>query len=110
MPTARRPNPPRHDPGDGFVLRHLLTPLVKAALREHYADLAQMEEVLRDSDLDWTVVRPPRLTDKALTGTYRTAYGRNIRRGLRVSRADVAQLMLSVLGQPAIGQTIGVAS
>ena len=111
VPTARQPNPPRHDPGDGFVMRNLLTPLVKAALRERYADLAQMEEILRDSDLDWTVVRPPRLTDKALTGTYRTAYGRNIRRGLRISRADVAQLMLSVLGQPdAIRQTIGVAS
>lgn len=111
VPTTSQPAPPRRDPGDGFVMRNLLAPLVKAALREHYADLAQMEEVLRDSDLDWTVVRPPRLTDKALTGTYRTAYGRNIRRGMRISRADVAQLMLSVLGQPdAIRQTIGVAN
>ena len=30
---------------------------------------------LHDSDLDWTVVRPPRLTDKPKTGSYRTAYG-----------------------------------
>lgn len=41
-----RPNPPRHDPGDGFVMRTLLTPLVKAAFRAHYADLALMEERL----------------------------------------------------------------
>jgi putative NADH-flavin reductase len=69
-----------------------------------------MEDVLRDSGLDWTVVRPPRLTDKALTGTYRTALGQNLRGGLLISRADVAHLMLRVLEQPqTIRQAIGVA-
>jgi len=106
-----RPNPPKHDPGDGFFMRHLFTPLTKAALGKHYADLAQMEDVLRDSGLDWTVIRPPRLTDKPPTGTYRTAYGRNLRRGLYISRADVARHMLHVLDDPqAIGQTIGIAN
>ena len=111
VPSPGRPNPPRHDPGDGFVMRNLLSPLTKAALRAHYADLALMEDVLRDSGLDWTVLRPPRLTDKPPTGAYRTAYGRNLRRGLLVARADVADLMLRVLGQPeTIGQAIGVAN
>jgi putative NADH-flavin reductase len=106
-----RPHPPRYDPGDGFVMRHLLNPLVKLALREHYADLARTEDILRDSGLDWTVVRPPRLTDKPLTGTYRTAYGQNLRGGAFVSRADVAHLMLRVLDQPeTIGQVLGVAN
>jgi putative NADH-flavin reductase len=106
-----RPDPPRHDPGEGLVTRHLATPLLRAALREVYADLALMEDVLRDSGLDWTVVRPPRLTDRPATGAYRTAYGRNLRRGLFVSRADVAHLMLEVLEQPGtIGQAIGVAN
>jgi uncharacterized protein YbjT (DUF2867 family) len=91
-------------------MRNLLSPLIKAALRKHFADLARMEDVLRDSGLDWTVVRPPRLTDKPVTGTYRTAYGQNLRRGLFVSRADVAHLMLRVLEQPkTLGQTIGIA-
>lgn len=111
VPSAGRPNPPKHDPGDGFFMRSLLGPLTKTALRGHYADLALMEDVLRDSGLDWTAVRPPRLTDKPLTGRYRTAYGQNLRRGLLVSRADVAQLMLRVLDQPeAVRQTIGVAN
>jgi putative NADH-flavin reductase len=106
--TPRRP--PKHDPGDGFVMRHLLSPLITAALRDLYVDLAQMEDILADSGLDWTAVRPPRLTNKAETGTYRTAHGRNVRRGLTVSRADVAHLMLAVLGQPdTIGQAIGIA-
>jgi putative NADH-flavin reductase len=111
VPSPGRPKPPSHDPGDGFFMRHLLSPLTKAAFREPYADLALMEEILRDSGLDWTVVRPPRLTDKPLTGTYRTAYGQNLRRGLFVARADVAQLMLRVLEQPGtIKQAIGIAN
>jgi putative NADH-flavin reductase len=106
-----RPHPPRHDPGDGFIIRYLADPIVKRALRAHYADLARMEDVLRDSDLDWTVVRPPRLTDKPVTGRYRTAYGQNIRRGVFVSRADVAHYMLSVLDNPeTFCQTVGIAS
>jgi putative NADH-flavin reductase len=106
-----RPHPPRHDPGDGFIIRYLADPIVKRALRAHYADLARMEDVLRDSDLDWTVVRPPRLTDKPVTGRYRTAYGQNIRRGVFVSRADVAHYMLSVLDNPeTFRQTVGIAS
>jgi uncharacterized protein YbjT (DUF2867 family) len=106
-----RPHRPAHDPGDGFVMRHLLAPLTKAALGKHYADLARMEDLLRESNRDWTVIRPPRLTDKPLTARYRTAIGRNLRGGMLVSRADVAHLMLRVLGEPeTIGQTIGVAS
>ena len=109
VPSPARPNPPKHDPGDGFIMQHLLNPLVKTALRKNYADLAQMEDILRDSDLDWTAVRPPRLTDKPLTGTYRTARGQNLRRGLSISRADVAHCMLRALVQPeTIKQTIGV--
>jgi uncharacterized protein YbjT (DUF2867 family) len=106
-----RPNPPRHDSGDGFLMRHLAAPALVAALRDVYADLALMEDVLRDSGLDWTAVRPPRLTNRPPTGTYRTAIGRNLRRGLLVARADVAHLMLAVLDRPeTIGQTVGIAN
>jgi putative NADH-flavin reductase len=106
-----RPHPPRHDPGDGFVIRYLGDPIIKRVFRAHYADLAQMEDVLRDSDLDWTVVRPPRLTGKPVTGRYRTAYGQNIRGGAFVSRADVAHYMLRALHQPeTYGQTVGIAN
>lgn len=110
VPSPGRPHPPRHDPGDGLLMRHVLSPIVKAVLRAHYADLAAMEDLLRDSGLDWTAVRPPRLTDGPLTGTYRTAFGRNIRGGALISRADVAHLMLHVLDEPdTVGQTVGIA-
>ncbi len=111
VPSPGRPHPPRHDPGDGLVMRNLTYPILKSALRETYADLARMEDLLRGSDLDWTVVRPPRLTGQALTGTYRTAYGQNVRHGLFVSRADVAHYMLRALGETkSVGQAVGIAS
>jgi hypothetical protein len=56
-------------------------------------------------------VRPPRLTSKPVTGRYRTAYGQNLRRGVFVSRADVAHYMLSILDQPeTFRRTVGIAN
>jgi uncharacterized protein YbjT (DUF2867 family) len=110
VPSPDRPRPPRRDPGDGFVTRHVLVPIVRAILSEHYADMARMEDALRHSGLEWTVVRPPRLTNGPATGRYRVAYGRNVRGGLTVSRADVAAFMLRALDEPAtVGQTVGIA-
>jgi uncharacterized protein YbjT (DUF2867 family) len=79
--------------------------------REHYADLALMEDILRDSGLDWTIVRPPRLSNKPRTGIYRTAYGHNLPGGWIVPRADVAHYMLRAAGDPdAVKQIVGIAS
>jgi putative NADH-flavin reductase len=106
-----RPRPPKHDPGDGVVMRYVLTPAIKVVLRKAYADLAEMEGALRDSGLEWTVIRPPRLTDAPPTGDYRIAFDSNVRRGVTVARADVAALMLDVLTRPeTIGHTLGVAN
>jgi uncharacterized protein YbjT (DUF2867 family) len=70
-----------------------------------------MEDVLRDSGLDWTTVRPPRLTDKPLSGSYRTAFGRNIPGGWFMSRADVAHYMLRAIDDTnSIKQTVGMAN
>lgn len=108
---GHHPDPPKHDPGDGFFIRHLGMPIAKALFGKVYDDLARMEDVLRDSRLDWTVLRAPQLTGKPFTGTYRTAVGRNVRGGRSIPRADVAHCMLAVLGQPAtIGQIIGIAT
>jgi hypothetical protein len=106
-----RPDPPRHDPGDGFFMRHVGVRIARALFGKVYEDLALMEDVLRDSGLDWTVLRPPQLTGKQLTGRYRTAVGRNVRGGRSVPRADVAHYMLAVLDRPeTIGQIIGIAT
>jgi uncharacterized protein YbjT (DUF2867 family) len=108
--TPARPNPPKHDPGDGPLMRYVASPLIARLLRKVYIDLGEMEDILRASGLDWTAVRPPRLTNKPLS-PYRTAFGRNIRGGAFASRASVADYMLRALSQPeSIGQTVGIAT
>jgi uncharacterized protein YbjT (DUF2867 family) len=96
--------------GESFLNRRLLLPFVSRLLRDVYADLAAMEDEIRRSDTDWTVVRPPKLTDKPLTGKYRVVVGGNVPRGYAISRADVAHTMLSLLDDPAtFGKPVGVA-
>lgn len=110
VPSPERPDPPKHDPGDGFFMRQLGARFARTMFRTHYADLARMEDVIRGSGLDWTISRPPKLTDKPLTGHYRTALDRNIRGGFSISRADVAHQMLRCLGEPeTIHHAVGVA-
>jgi putative NADH-flavin reductase len=95
---------------EGLLNRFVLAPVVKAVLRNVYADLGEMEALLQSGDIDWTVVRPPRLVNKPLSGEYRTAVGANVIRGSRISRADVAHLMLETLAVPeTIRQAVGVA-
>jgi len=111
VPVLGQPTPPRRDPGDGFFMHYLGTPLTHAMFGRHYTDLAVTEQILRDSGLEWTVSRPPKLTDKPLTGTYRTALNRNIRGGFSVPRADVAHHMLAMINQPdTVKQIVGIAS
>lgn len=108
--SPQRPHPPKADPGDGLMMGRVMTPLVKFAFRKAYADLAEMEDALRASDLDWTALRPPRLTNKPLTGRYRMTLGQNPLGGRSISRADVANAILAVLDQPeTIRRTVGVA-
>ncbi len=103
------PHPPKRDPGDAFLLGAIVSPLIKKAFPTVYDDLAQMEYELRETTLEWTAIRPPKLTNARLTGKYRTALGRNVHGGNLVSRADVAHLMLAVLDRPeTIGQTVGI--
>jgi putative NADH-flavin reductase len=110
FPSPERPQPPQHDPGDGFFMRHLGAPFAKTMFHAHYEDLARMEDVVRGSGLEWTISRPPKLTDGPLTRHYRTAIDRNVRGGFSVSRADVADQMLACLSRPeTIGHTVGLA-
>lgn len=111
--TARTPsrrNPPRRERGAGWYNQYFATPLVRRALASHFVDVATMEDLLRASGLDWTAVRPPHLTDTPMTGRYRTALERNVRRGIRISRADVAHFILNALERPVtVGKAIAVA-
>jgi uncharacterized protein YbjT (DUF2867 family) len=79
----------------GLFFNHVLHPLL---LKNVFADKEKAEELIRGSKLDWTIVRPGRLTDVRLTAKYRT--GPDVGKGRwfpKVSRADVADFMLHAL-------------
>ncbi len=61
------------------------------------ADAAAMEKVFAKSELDWTMVRPPELTDKPYTGKYRVREGHLPPFGFKISRADVADFMIKAV-------------
>ena len=58
---------------------------------------ARADEALMGSGLDWTVVRPGRLTDDPATG--RVAVARHVARG-EIPRSDVADVLRAVLDEP----------
>jgi putative NADH-flavin reductase len=81
-------------------------------LRNVAKDHAEMERILSASGLDWTIARPPRLTDGPLTHAYGVADGRMPPGAcLTVSRADVADFLLDEVEHPAhVRQIVGMAS
>jgi putative NADH-flavin reductase len=77
--------------------RWIVVPLLSMFFGEMYADMARMETALRDSDLDFTIMRPPQLTNGRATGKYRTAINQHLPRARKISRADLAAEMLQVI-------------
>ncbi len=72
-----------------------LMALLRATLLRHLArDQGEMERVTRSSGLEWTIVRPTRLTNGALTGAPRAEVGHLPRGAQGISRADVAHFLL----------------
>jgi putative NADH-flavin reductase len=86
-----------HDPDMGAVVKFVLPGVFGA----QFADLREMERVVADSDLDWTIVRPVRLTNGPLTGHYRVRPQYAPAGGRKISRADVAHFMGQVLAEGA---------
>lgn len=84
--------------------------LLHNILRKPYADMALMEQAVRASGVEWTLVRAARLTGGALTGVYRTAIDRKLRGCWSISRADVAHyLLVNVSSTETAGNTVEIA-
>jgi len=77
-----------------FVARNVIQKL----LRHMYADLRKMESIIKATNLDWTIIRPPQLTKGPATGQYRTAVNAFLKNALKISRADVAHYMIHNAG------------
>ncbi|WP_030354719.1 NAD(P)-dependent oxidoreductase [Streptomyces scopuliridis] len=98
----------RSGAGQPWLARRVLLPGMWLALKELYTDLELMEAILRESGLDWTSVRPPRLTDAEGKGTYRHAVEAGPAANA-IARADVARAMLDfVTDRETFGHAVGV--
>ena len=75
-----------------FFTRAIVFPLF---LRHALADHETQERAIMGSDVDWTLLRPPYLTDDPASGAYVSDFGSDTQ-GLtwKISRADVAHSML----------------
>jgi len=89
-----------------FVVRLVAKFVLQKLLRHMYSDLRAMERLVRQSGADWTIVRPPRLTDKPATGKYRWSVNNFLRNCLSISRADVAHFMLHHIDDPSTYQGV----
>ncbi len=83
----------------------------RTLLRGIYADKLIGDQLIRSSDLHWTIVQPSRMTDGPLTRTYRSGERLAMSGMPRISRADVAHFLLQAAGDPtAIGKTLLVSN
>lgn len=99
---------PGRDPNLPWAYERVVKPLF---LKHAYADLRRMETSVRQSELDWTIVRVSgALTDGPPRGEYRAEPGYSLPGGRRISRADVAEYMLDQLTlRGDVGHAVAVA-
>ncbi len=67
-------------------------------LQNHMRDSLAMEEVVQGSGLDWTIARPPRLTQEEYV-TYRSRESAAPKMGFTLARKAVAAFMLDTIEQ-----------
>lgn len=92
-------------PVQPFYIRLVTKYFVQKLLGHGYADQRIMEKLIKESDTNWTIMRPPRLTDKPVTGHYRFAINRFLENCLSISRADVAYFMINNITNEATYKT-----
>ncbi len=74
-----------------FGIRRLAGPMVRDKFREY--------ELFRDSGLDWTLVRPPRLKDSGATGKI-THDAHRATGSSTITRADLAEFVADLIDRP----------
>ena len=77
--------------------RNLYNLLLWTSLKEKMLDKERMEELIKHSDVDWTLVRPSFLTNGQRTQGYHNGTDLRMHITSHISRADVAAFMLKTI-------------
>ncbi|MGH3720776.1 MAG: NAD(P)-dependent oxidoreductase [Pseudonocardiaceae bacterium] len=81
--------------GEASTFERLVAyPLLEFFFGTNYDDMRRMEKVLSRSGVDWTVFRPPMLTDREAKGNYRTSTAGTLPRAYAITRGDLATAIL----------------
>jgi len=84
-------------PNASFLMKFLIKNIQQKRFKYSYADMLLMEKQLRESDLNWTVIRPPRLLNGDKTGKYRTGLNEFIPNMSSLNRSDLADYIVGHL-------------
>lgn len=90
----------------GFVYDNIIQPLI---LNEVYKDKTRQEHVVRDSGLDWTLVRPAMLTNGNARGlkNFRVISNMSGLKATAIARKDVALYVMDILADKnSVGQAV----
>lgn len=77
--------------------RRIFYPLLQRFFGANYDDMRRMEEVLIHSQVEWTIFRPPRLTNHEATQNYRTSTSGALPHARTITRSDLATAMLDAV-------------
>jgi uncharacterized protein YbjT (DUF2867 family) len=87
----------------------ILNRIASFIMRNHMRDSLAMEAIVQARGLDWTIARPPRLTQEDYT-TYRSREDAAPRMGFSLSRKAVAAFMLDAIEQKKhVRKVVGIA-
>lgn len=87
---------PHHHAEGGFLLNRVLQPIVTRTIgKTTYRDMRRMEDLVRASDLAWTIVRPSGLFDRDTVSAYHVHEEESP--GVFTARIDLAAAMLAQL-------------
>lgn len=77
--------------------------------RHLYGDMARMEQLVRESGVDYVIFRPPFLVEEPARGDYRLSVDQNSPKGRLMTYADFAAFVLAQVGDDRyLGHTVGL--
>ena len=95
------------DPDGGWWYEHVVKPLFRSGAA---AELRQMEVTVRQSGLDWTIVRPARLVEGPAQHSWRAGPGYGVPHGAKIAYADAAAFVVAQLDDERdVGHAVAIA-
>jgi putative NADH-flavin reductase len=85
---------PGRDPNNSLFYELVIK---RVFLRRVYADMNRMEDIIKATDLDWTIVRPSGLSEDEGTGNYRAKAGYSVPVSSTTTRDDLAEFIVEEL-------------